>query len=353
MQLVDPAKGSVRGEAVVESIHSAQITCIATDPIGTAAGHGGVGGELAIVGSLDGRASIWRFMSSHYLPLRPRVQFAGHGGAPIHSVGLSAAINIAASCSANRLCLHSIGNGNLVRIMTPPQNSLDLPEESHGVTKFAKCPALAISVHGFVVTVCETKINSVTSPMANRSIITLHLFSLEGVSLGSKPLETWRGRPHKMYCTPDGTAVLVCSGRGVTIHRLSAITPLEFIDEWHITESEELSSNVAQAWDIDLGPSLNRPVVAAAACSNGALRLHALSGISSFSERHKKLGLAQGVGSVLAMPAKRFKNAVGRGLGIGSKVVGVSNDVRKEVETEVKEKGVGGFLGNMFGKGKK
>eukprot|EP00980_Cylindrotheca_fusiformis_P016230 scaffold4825_cov132-Cylindrotheca_fusiformis.AAC.7 len=353
MQLVDPAKGSVRGEAVVESVHSAQVTCIATDPIGTAAGHGGVGGELAIVGSFDGRATIWRFMSSHYLPLRPRVHLAGHGGAPIHSVGLSAAINIAASCSADRLCLHSIGNGNLMRIITPPQNSLDLPEECHGVTKFAKCPAIAISVHGFVVTVCETKINSAASPMGNRSITTLHLFSLEGVSIGSKPLETWRGRPHKMYCTPDGTAVLVCSGRGVTIHRLSAITPLEFIDEWHITETEELSANVPQAWDIDLGPSLNRPVVAAAACSNGAMRLHALAGISSFSERHKKIGLAQGVGSVLSMPAKRIKSAVGRGLGIGSKVVGVSKDVKKEVENEVKERGVGGFLGNVFGKNKR
>lgn len=181
----------------------------------------------------------------------------------------------------------------------------------------------------------------------------MHLFSLEGVSLGSKPLESWRGRPHKMYCTPDGTAVLVCSGRGVTIHRLSAVTPLEFIDEWHITEQEELSKDLSQAFDIDLGPSLNRPVVAAAACSNGALRLHALSGISSYSERHKKLGLAQGVGSVLAMPAKRLKNVVGRGLGIGSKVVGVGKDVKKEVESDIKEKGVGGFLGNMFGKPKK
>jgi hypothetical protein len=350
MQLVDPAKGSIRGEAVVDAIHSAQISCIATDPIGTAAGHGGVGGELAIVGSFDGRASIWRFMSSHYLPLRPRVQLAGHGGVPVHAVSLSSAINIAATCSANRLCLHSIGNGNLVRIIDPPQNTLSLPAETQGSSKFAKCSALAISVHGFVVTVCETKIKSPASPTANRRIITLHLFSLEGVSLGSKPLESWRGLPRKLHCTPDGTAVLVCHGRGVTIHRLSAVTPLEFIDEWHITETDELSFNVPKAWDIDLGPSLNRPVVAAAACSNGALRLHALSGISGFSERHKKLGIAQGVGSVLSAPAKRLKKVVGRGFGIGTKAVAVGKDVKKEVEAEVKDKGVKGFLGNMFGK---
>lgn len=350
MQLVDPAKGAVRGEAVVNSIHSAQITCISTDPIGTAAGHGGVGGELAIVGSLDGRASIWRFMSSHYLPLRPRVQLSGHGGSPIHAVGLSSAINIAATASSNRLCLHSIGNGNLIRVIDAPADSLDLPLESHGVTTFAKCPAIAISVHGFVVTVCETRVKSSLSTKSNRSIVTLHLFSLEGVSLGSKPLESWRGYPHKMYCTPDGTAVLVCSGRGVTVHRLSAVTPLEFIDEWHITEKEELSNDVPQAWDVDLGPSLNRPVVAAAACSNGALRLHALAGISNFSERHKKLGLAQGVGTLLAAPGKRLKSAFGRGVGIGNKVVGVGKEIGKEAKLEVAEKGVGGLIGNMFRK---
>merc|ERR1711957_795550 len=104
------------------------------------------------------------------------------------------------------------------------------------------------------------------------------------------------GIPSKITPTPDGTTILVCSGRGVTIHRVSAITPLEYIDEWQITESEEelASSNpemVSRALDIDLGPSLNRPVIAAAACSNGVLRLHALAGISAFSERHKKTGI--------------------------------------------------------------
>ena len=351
MQLVDPSKGSVRGEAVVGSVHSSQILCIATDPIGTAAGHGGVGGELAIVGASDGGASIWRFMSSHYLPLRPRVQLSGHSGAPIHAVGLSAAINVAATVSKRRLCLHSIGNGNLIRVIEPPSDALDMPEGCTTVTNFASSPALAISVQGFVATVCETTIGK-SGSSSHRSVVTLHLFSLEGVSLGSKPLESWRGVPHKMSCTPDGTAVLVCSGRGVTIHRLSAITPLEFIDEWHVTETDELTPNVARAWDIDLGPSLNRPVVAAAACSNGALRLHALSGISAFSERHKKIGLSNTVGNILSVPGRRIKNAVGKGWGIGSKVVGVGKEIGQEVSSDVKERGVGGFLGNMFGRKK-
>ena len=349
-QLVDPAKGSVRGEVVVNAAHSGQVTCIATDPIGTAAGQGGVGGELAIIGSSDGTASIWRFMSSHFLPLRPRVRMAGHGGKKISAVCLSAAIHIAATVSAQRICLHSVGNGNLIRIIDPPTDTLDLPE-NHGmeiITTFADTPALAISVQGFVVAVCETIVRSADGLVNERKVITLHLFSLEGVSLGSKPLESWRGVPHKMSCTPDGTAVLVCSGRGVTIHRLSAITPLEFIDEWHITETDELTSSVSHAWDIDLGPALNRPVVAAAACTNGVLRLHALAGISAYSERHKSMGITQTVGSALSKPAKRLRDAVGKGFGLGSKVVGVGKEIGKEVQSDVKERGVGGFLGSMF-----
>lgn len=352
MQLVDPAKGTVRGEAVIPCVHSGQITCISTDPIGTAAGHGGVGGELAIVGSSDGCASIWRFMSSHYLPLRPRVRLAGHGGAKISAVSLSASIHIAATVSSHRCCLHSIGNGHVIRIIDPPVDALDLPFDLNldVVTTFADTGALAISVQGFVVTVCETVMSSKKNPAMDRSIISLHLFSLEGISLGSKPLESWRGIPHKMSCTPDGTAVLVCSGRGVTIHRLSAITPLEFIDEWHITETDELTTSVSHAWDVDLGPSLNRPVVAAAACSSGVLRLHALAGISPYSERHKSLGIGQSVGSALARPARRLRSAMGKGFGLGQKVITTGKEIGKEVTTDVKEKGVGGFLGGMFGR---
>jgi len=40
MQLVDPSKGHIRGEVLVPAVHAGRITCIATDPIGTAAGHG-------------------------------------------------------------------------------------------------------------------------------------------------------------------------------------------------------------------------------------------------------------------------------------------------------------------------
>lgn len=370
LQLVDPAKGLVRGETVIRAIHSSRIQCIATDPIGTAAGHGGVGGELAIVGSCDGTASIWRFMSSHYLPLRPRVRLSGHCSSPIHAVGLNASIHVAVTVSKNRLCIHTLGNGNVIRIIKPPKNTLGLPDGVEMTTTFAESPAVAISVQGFVVAVCETKMKA----KFTRSVFTLQLFSLEGVSLGSKALESWRGIPSKIIPTPDGTTILVCSGRGVTIHRLSAITPLEYIDEWQITESEEeLSSsnplNVSRALDLDLGPSLNRPVIAAAACSNGVLRLHALPGISAFAERHKKTGLTQGMGALLGAPAataRRIKGVFGKegvfgkASAIGNKAAGVGKDISKEILSTAQEttkdtgaKGmVTGLLGGMFGKKK-
>jgi hypothetical protein len=360
LQLVDPAKGLVRGEAVIRMIHSSRIQCIATDPIGTAAGHGGVGGELAIVGSYDGTASIWRFMSSHYLPLRPRVRLSGHSSSPIFAVGLNASIHIAVTVSRHRLCIHSIGNGNVIRIIEPPKDSLGLPEGVEISTTFAESPAVAISVQGFVIAVCETKLNGEST----RSVFTLHLFSLEGVSLGSKALETWRGIPSKITPTPDGTTILVCSGRGVTVHRLSAITPLEYIDEWQITESEEgfSSSNpISRAFDLDLGPSLNRPVIAAAACSNGVLRLHALAGISAFSERHKKTGITQSVGSLLGNPARRIRGVFGKATAIGNKAAVVGKDLSKEILSTAQETTkaaprqagiVTGFIGGMFGKKK-
>lgn len=349
MQLVDPTKGDIKGEVMIPQAHSAKITCITTDPIGTAAGHGGVGGELALVGSADGNASLWRFMSSHFLPLRPRVRLQGHFGSPIYAVSLCSAINVAATISSNKCCLHAIGNGTLIRSFGPPSDTIELRdrEDLKLVTKFAKTPALALSVQGFIVTVCETTIQSESG--SDRNVITLHLFTIEGVSIGSKPLESWRGLPHKMHCTPDGTTVMVCCGRGVTFHRLSACQPLEFLDEFQVTESDDFGSAPScTAWDVDLGPALNRPVVAAAACSEGALRLHALPGISEWSERHKKSGLSQAVGTALKTPARKLKTAVKDGLSFGQKFAGMGRDLQKEVSSDVKEKGVGGFLGNVM-----
>jgi len=348
MQLVDPAKGDIRGEVVVEQVHAAKISCIATDPIGTAAGHGGVGGELGLVGSEDGNASLWRFMSSHYLPLRPRIRLQGHGGEKVVAVALASTINIAATLSSGKCCLHTTGNGTLIRSFGPPSDTIDMQgsDDMQLVTKFADTPALVVSVQGLIVTVCETTIRMKDIP--DRKVVTIHLFTIEGISLGSKPLESWRGVPYKMHCTPDGTTLMVCCGRGVTMHRLSACQPLEFLDEFQITESDDFGSTTCAAWDIDLGPALNRPVVAAAACSGGVLRLHALPGISAWSERHKKSGLHHTVGKALKNPAQRLKGAVKDGLGFGRQLAGMGRDLQREVQSDVKERGVGGFLGNVM-----
>ena len=216
----------------------------------------------------------------------------------------------------------------MVRSWPPPADTLPmLPTNDKTKTVFCDTQALGLSVQGFVVTVCKTTIVSDSNNI--RNVNTLHLYSLEGVSLGSKALESWRGIPHKISCTPDGTAITVCSGRGVTIHRLSAITPLEFIDEWHITDVEELDESTPAAWDVDFGPSLMRPIIGAAACSSGILRLHALPGISPWSDRHRKSTM--GIGMALSKPVGRIRDAVGKGLGFGKNFVGVGKDVGKEV----------------------
>jgi hypothetical protein len=354
MQLVDPSKGQVRGEAMIPGVHSGRVTCIATDPIGTAAGHGGVGGELVLVGSMDGTASLWRFMSSHYLPLRPRVLLRGLVEEKVMAVALCSGIFLAATLTANRCSLYAVGNGTLIRTFGPPKNTLDFTtsEDTTVTTAFADTPALGLSVQGFVVTVCETHVQPKSGP--GRKVAVLHLFTVEGVSLGSKPLESWRGLPHKIHCTPDGTAVLVCCGRGITVHRLSAVTPLEILDEWQITEADSLgrSDPMEAAYDIDLGPSLNRPVVAAAACSNGVLRLHALPGISAWSERNKKSGITQTVGTALAKPAQRLNRVMREGIGLGRQLAGMGRDIGKEVTSDVKERGMTGFFGSLLQKPK-
>eukprot|EP00797_Seminavis_robusta_P003849 Sro1247_g255870.4 (155) ;mRNA; r:6386-6850 len=146
-----------------------------------------------------------------------------------------------------------------------------------------------------------------------------------------------------MSCTPDGTAVLVCGGRGTTVHRLSALAPLQFLDEWQIAETDiPEEDTIAHAWDIDLGPNLSRPVVAAAACSNGVLRLHALPGISAWSDRHRKTNVAQSVGNALAKPAQRFKNAMAGGFGLGAKPEGGKESGNKEGGDQ--GGGIGGFF---------
>ena len=104
------------------------------------------------------------------------------------------------------------------------------------------------------------------------------------------------------------------------------------------------------AWDVDFGPSRHRPVAAAAGCSNGVLRLHALPGISAWSERQAKNGLTQTVSSALATPARRINQAVRDGIGFGRQIAGMGRDLSQEVSNDVKERGVSGFLGGIFRK---
>uniref|UniRef100_A0A7S1Z0T9 BEACH domain-containing protein n=1 Tax=Ditylum brightwellii TaxID=49249 RepID=A0A7S1Z0T9_9STRA len=345
MQLVDPAKGIVKGEVIIPSIHSARVSAIAMDPIGTAAGHGGVGGELAAVGAADGTMTLWRFISSHYWPLRPRLRMGGHGGHRIHSVAINSALNVCVSVSDKNCCIFDITNGAILRSFAPP-NDIGLSTKSkikasqiH--TVFADSPALCVTVQGFVVLLCKTTyfetVGTVMSPVVT---VSLQLFSLEGTHIGSKILEPRRRIPHRILATADGRGVMVCGGEGISIHQVSSVQPLKLIDEWRITEGGGAGIHPIAAYDIDFGPTLTKPVVAAAGCSQGALQLHALQGISSWSEENKKGSMSVAVGNALAKPAQAVKNAVGSVKGIGSRVVGFGKDIGREAMSDVKERGV-------------
>jgi hypothetical protein len=326
------------------------------DPLGVATG-GGAGGELAIVGSADGSASLWRFISSHYLPLRPKQRMRGHNGSAIHAVAISSTLNICATVSSHRCCIFSLGNGVLLCSISPPTNPcpgvIDL-SNNHVSTEFSESPAACFSILGYIILVCKSTISqkSIVNTDSDRRqyvdsqlVFTLHLFTIEGVHCGSQSLDS--SVPHKIIATFDGRAVLVSRDGGVSVHLVSPTSPMTLISEWVIKEGD---GNNVPTLDIDIGPSLFRPVVAAAACSEGTLRLHALPGISAWSEANKKGTMSAVVGSAFAKPAEKLKLAGGIVKGIGTSIVGLGRELGREALSDVKERGVAGFLGGVFGK---
>jgi len=131
------------------------------------------------------------------------------------------------------------------------------------------------------------------------------------------------------------------------MHLVSSIKPLYFIDEWQIGGEDE---NVVAAHDIDFGPSPSRPVVAVTGLSSGALRIHALKGISEWSEENKKGSVTEAVGSVIGTVRGGGSRVIGLVKGTGSKFMGLGKEIGREAISDVKSRGVTGFLGDVFGK---
>ena len=308
---------------------------------------------MTIVGSHDGTASLWRFITGPFFQfsIRPRLRFGGHNGQKILAVAVNSALNLCATVSASRCCIFNTTNGGMLRSLTPPSSYItgitgggnkDIVSE----TRYADSNAICITSSGFIILVCESKFWSKTNKF-NRVIVTLQLFTLEGAHVGSKALESWRGIPKKISSTYDGRAVMVCSGRGISIHLISSIKPLHFIDEWQIGGEDEVGDDVVSAHDIDFGPSPSRPVVAVTGLSSGALRIHALKGISEWSDENKKGTVTEAVGSVIGTVKGTGSKMVGLVRGTGNKVLGLGKEIGREVG---EGRGVTGFLGDVFGK---
>jgi len=299
-----------------------------------------------VVGSADGSMTMWRFISSHYWPLRPRLRMLGHSGSKVNGVTVSSAMGICASISAQKCCLFDVGNGAMIRAFSPPSaasktyfKNTFLHESATQITSFANTPALCLSVLGFVVVVCSTKL--VRKAEILDEVFSVELLTVEGIHVGSKFLERERGCPQKIFSSIDGKAVFICAGGGVSVCLVSSLQPLSFIDEWRVTEGDHSDCNKENhqaIHDIDFGPTISRPVVVAAGCSDGSLRLHALQGISKWSHEIQSNVVTSAVGSVLALPAQTLKGAIGGVAGFGSRFVGLGKEIGKEAFTVVKER---------------
>ena len=120
-----------------------------------------------------------------------------------------------------------------------------------------------------------------------------------------------------------------CSSRGISMHLVSAINPLYFINECQIGGDDE---GTVAAHDIDFGPSPSRPgIIAVTGLSSGALRIHALKGICEWSEENKKGSVSEAVGNVIGTVKGNGEKVFGLMRGTGGKVLGLVKDIGREV----------------------
>ena len=122
LQFVDPKKGVVKSETIIPYVHGLRLSAISMDTIATPSGKNarGPSGEVAIIGSEDGTATLWRFIFNSYIPLQPRIRMKGHNGNKICSVAVSCRMNLCVTISKKKCCLFHLGNGLLIRTIMSP-----------------------------------------------------------------------------------------------------------------------------------------------------------------------------------------------------------------------------------------
>ena len=167
-----------KSEALIPFAHSDAITVIKTVSL-TSSSLGD--GELAIVGSRDSTASLWRIRRSEALSLRPKLRFSGHSGEPIFGADISISLNVCMTVSRKRCCINSLSNGMLLRTICPP-TSPGVPFTYHR-TIFANSDAIVLGKRGYLVLPCQSFCQE--NGLVRKPVVTLQLFSLEGCELGS------------------------------------------------------------------------------------------------------------------------------------------------------------------------
>ena len=354
MQFVDPKKGVIKTETIIPNIHSSRISAIAMDSVGMRSTKNSKGqtGEIAIIGSEDGTATLWRFIFNSHIPFRPRLRMRGHYGHKVYGVAVNCFLNVCATISKKRCCIFHLGNGTLMRSFAPPIG------ENRGVEiSFADTKALGLSIQGFVIVICKS--------VRKRTITySLELYNLEGVHCGSRPFESFFGVPRKITTFADGKAICVCGGCGVSVHRISNIRPLEKLEEWRITNQDIktltnsfLARKIPTVHDLDFYPNIQsltppyytRPCVAMVGCSDGILQIHALSGISNWATANQNNSMSSVVGNVLVKPANTIKSAVGTVKGFGTRFIGFGKEIGREVGGAISSGVVATTSGSLVG----
>ena len=184
--------------------------------------------------------------------------------------------------------------------------------------------------------------------MPENNVSVLTMFSFEGVLVGQKELNN---TPRKIS-SMQKNVISVSSSDGISFLLVSSLHPLEEVENWCFSKG---------AFDIDIGP-YPKQVIAVMASSAGSIVIHALPGITNFSEENRKIAVGTAVGNALAKPAQKIKSAVGNltnAINRGTKVV-------KSVDETVSSAtgnggntgggsgggggGIGGFFQNAFRK---
>jgi len=376
IQLLDVASGIIRSECIITL--GSKITSVAMDiVVGTAC-------QLCVVGCEDGSVCVFKFdgsVSESYLsnndleilfPGGPVIRTYGsihieNGNNPrITSTAISPQLGIFLSTSQKKLCVHSLVADDDSNMKA---GSVLKSWLCHGNYQFTDNNSCLIPKKGWVVTAvmlhgCNT--TSDDNDDGNQAVapFALHVYTLSGELLLEIPLDISLGIPQSIKCTYNISSsmedvVLVCGVGGVRVYDIDVVfaandnidnsgkpsTRVACIDSWDM----ESIDSATVVHDVDIGPYVlsnsnsngNASVLVAAGCSSSSLLLHAMPGISRWTEERRRRLVTDVVSNAVGRPVMAVVDAGRRVADAAGAVGGKVWDIGKEVKRGGKGRVVG------------